>query len=452
MMGREDLLKKFWSTVETQLTRNPWFYKKEPFRIGDRRAVKGYRTGALRIDCGIRNEELLGILTTPILYQLTPWNISNIGQPRAYIDRRHVVIESPWPEALQIKDVPLSSLAVHPGNGRTFAIGPNQTGTVITLHLDSLVHLLVAGTTGSGKSWAQRLMACQVAAGSNMILLLDGKGGEGLGILNGLPGQVGPLALSEDDILSALLWALAEMQRRYEIIGQRGGMTFRDDEPDPPHVCIFFDEFQSFTKDAKTSAITQALYNLAAKGRAARIHLFLGTQRPTVNMFGENGTRDQLSTRLGMSVESFEASRAAGFTNPRLDALQLGGDAYIDHRGLGADVLEHVQMAYIPEAEVGRHTGATPTLREWPRMDTTAIERTEGRGRPARILSDLQLAAAIHAARQVPPFGRPAYQELLKRVGDPLPANPVADEAIKQGRKLASLLEEIENKDTACLP
>jgi hypothetical protein len=52
----------------------------------------------------------------------------------------------------------------------------------------------------------------------------------------------------------------------------------------------------------------------------------------------------------------------------------------------------------------------------------------------------------------VPPFGRPAYQELLKRVGDPLPANPVADEAIRQGRKLASLLEEIENKDTACLP
>src|SRR5690606_30949610 len=178
------------------------------------------------------------------------------------------------------------------------------------------------------------------------------------------------------------------------------------------------------------------------------IHLFLGTQRPTVNMFGVNGTRDQVSTRLGMSVESFEASGAAGFTNPRLDALQRGGDTYLDHRDRGADVLEHGQMAGIPEAEVRHHTGATPTLKEWPRMDTTVIERTEGRGRPARICSDLQIAAAIHAAQQVPQLGRPAFQSLLEKVGDPLPANPVADKVMKRGRKLAGLLEEIENKDS----
>ena len=350
-------------------------------------AISGPRVGALEVLAGIDTGRLLRILTSDgmaFLRQLVPWEFTHA--PSCYLSGRRVRVEVAWPQGLQEDDVTLGSLGQCPEHSGLIIAGINERGSTIRLRLgDQNPHLLIGGATGSGKSWAMRSIAAQLGRDGNLIILLDGKWGEGLGPINGLPGQVGPIATEAEDIRSALGWAYGEMRRRYTT-----------KEVDPPALIILFDEFQEFTR-AGDQAIIELLRRLGAQGRAANVHIVAGTQHPTVDVFGDHTTRRHFTARIAMKVGDYSASEAVvGGSNPRADQNLLGsGDAYV----ITPNATQRVQMAYVPNANLRQYVGTEPALDRWPTFGIEDLGNAGPQaGRPQEPFGEDQIAESVIAA------------------------------------------------------
>jgi hypothetical protein len=391
------------------------FHGGNKYRIRAGRITLGLRVCSIRVDCGFDNDRLLKSINSNNVGQLVPWTCAI--EPVAYPygkDSKFAVIDAVWPPGLERADVQLGELEASLSGDR-MVVGPNQAGEVITLPSHHIEHLLVAGQTGSGKSWTLRSLGYQLSMEGrglpNQLVLLDGKGGEGLGILNGVRGQVGPLALDTESTVNALTWCVIEMSRRYDAIRQGGGFKLNGEFP---HVFVLFDEFQRYTKDGANTVVVELMNLLATQGRAAHIHLIAGTQKPLVGVFGDSTTPDQFSAAIGGRVKSWHASRAImGDTTPRCDMLLPGGDAYV--KAVVPDlVIDRVQMAYVPEQELAAAAGGKLQMEHWPACDLEDVAGvSQGRGRPKKPTTDEELAVGLLAA--VGDYGRDWFRERLDK-------------------------------------
>lgn len=415
-------------------------------RNGFDRPLRGTTTGryvVLRLDMGGDNERLLKELSESVLYQVIPWNTGNF-KPQVYLDRRWVAIEAPLPENAQNPSITLDQLTETQHGGKIILLGPNEHGTTVSLPLRDIVHCLIGGETGAGKTYTMRSIAYQLANGKNRIVLIDGKRGQGLGILNGIPGQVGPLAIERNEIVNALGWVVGEMAARYRQILDRDGLDWGPAEG-PPHLCVFFDEFQVYRKD---TVIMGLLQSLAAQGRSARIHLFAGTQKPTVGMFGRDeggATRAQFGTRFAHRVKSYQASEAiVGEPTPRADCLQPKGDAYIIGNSGGSPVCERVQIAYVPEETLSEFCKGTPDLMEWPVYDND--DGGSQVGRPAIQFTNEQIAAAVLAARNG--WGRGRLSKLLEQIDSRIAGTDPLRRLLELGQDINDVIRELANSES----
>lgn len=317
--------------------------------------VRGPRAGALEIDAGIDAGRLVRVLTAndcALHRQFIPWDFCGI--PTVYMAGRYVRLEAGWPDALAEHNIPLSSLPRHPvGDGRWVA-GKNETGATVTLGLDDAKpHWLFGGFTGSGKTWAIRAAVAQLARNQNKIILIDGKFGDGLACLQGVPGLVGPLALDLDDARAALSWAVSEMRARYEAGGHTGRLV------------VVIDEVQEFTQD---DAFAELLRRLTAQGRAAGVHVIVGTQNPLQAVFNDPSIKRNLTGRFALRVDSFEASKAVtGSATPRADTLLGAGDAY----AITPAAAHRLQAAYVPQGDLEALRNCGPMFQTWPDYDPT---------------------------------------------------------------------------------
>ena len=389
----------------------------------------------LRANCGHDNQRLVDALIPATLYQLIPWDTGAL-KPQVYLDRQRVAVEAPLPKDEQQAAVKLSELTESQHGGRVVVLGPNEYGTTISLPLVDMIHVLIGGETGSGKTYTMRSFACQLANGRNRIVLIDGKHGDGLGILNGVPGQVGPLAVEPDTIRNALGWVHSEMLARYAVVmNDRNGHAWASNEG-PEHILVFFDEVQVYRDD---KAVMGLLHDLAAMGRSARVHLVAGTQKPTVRMFGPDvggATRDQFGTRIAHAVATYQASNAIiGAPEPRADYLQPQGDAYVLANIGNYPLRERVQIAYVPEDEIT--FDGTPELDRWPEYE---FEDT-GAGRPRIRFSDEQIAASIIAAQQG--LGRGKLQDILTELEQGISGAEPAMRLLEMGRNIKNAMDDL---------
>ena len=412
---------------------------------------QGVTTGrycALRLDVGLDNARLLKLLDQATVYQIIPWETDK-QKPQVYLDRRYVAIEAPLPQQAQKYDVRLSSLSGNKHNGRVCVLGPNEAGVTVSLSIEDIIHILIGGETGAGKTYTMRQLAYQLANGTNQIVLADGKRGDGLGILNGLPAQVGPIATDRQSTLNALGWIYNEMGTRYDAVANRGGLAWRDDEPGAPrHIIVLVDEFQVYRGDVEIMAVMHALVSM---GRSARVHVIAGTQKPTVKMFGKDiggATRDQFGTRIAHWVQSYQASSAiVGDKEPRADYLLPKGDAYILGNAGSYPLCERVQIAYVPEAELYQHTqGGAPEMDAWPAFDTSVLCGETSPGRPAIEFDNEQIACGIYAAQNE--WGRGRLRSLLDDRGNHIAGSEPVDRLLSMGREISDELDGIE---AACL-
>ncbi len=443
--ARNDAAHQLYNYAVECLSRPSKFNAGVPFRVQRAEFVFGPRVLITLLDVGFDSERLQKRLTRSTLPHLIPssWPTEK-RPPVAYPYGRFVAIESIWPNGLEDSDVQLKHVA-HAGlSGDRIAIGQNQVGTLICLPSTKIEHVLIAGQTGSGKTYTIRSLGAQLSrprrddALPNRLVLVDGKRGDGFGIVNGLPGQVGPLATNTTDAINALGWVVDEMHDRYDWKESNGAGSLPDTFP---HVYVLVDEFQVWTYESNNPVITALMNRIATQGRGAGIHLVAATQKPVVGVFGRKGvgstTADQFSATIGQRVKSPETSRVVvGGSYPRCDLLLDKGDSYVLAK-TPSSIMERVQVAYISEADLQRMAGGQPDFPEYPEFDPSVLGEKVGRGRRAKLTSDKEWSIGIEAV--VGDRSRDWYQ---KQFGSPAPGSSRARAILGRCRRIVEIMRE----------
>lgn len=221
-------------------------------------------------------------------------------------------------------------------------LGLDEQGTPLLVNLPSpdVAHVLISGTTGSGKTALARSMVLSLALYNPQrqlqLLLIDPKA-RGFAPLAGLPHLVCPPLTAVSDALSRLTWLLREMERRdAEGINQ-------------PRLVVVMDELADLLMMGGKD-MEYAITRLSQRGREAGVHLVACTQKPTVAVIGSL-TKANFPARIVGSVTSPEEARtAAGISGTGAERLQGRGDFLLVHKGQ----VTRFAAAYVSPEEAGR--------------------------------------------------------------------------------------------------
>jgi S-DNA-T family DNA segregation ATPase FtsK/SpoIIIE len=291
-------------------------------------------------------------------------------------------IPNPHRQTVRLSEI-LGSEAYHTLHSPlALALGKDIAGHPVVADLARMPHLLVAGTTGSGKSVALNAMILSLLYKSELhavrLILIDPKMLE-LSVYEGIPHLLAPVVTDMKEAANALRWCVAEMERRYKLmsaVGVRnlGGFNkkVKDAEtagqplldplfrPNPempnlaaepleplPYIVIIIDEFADMMMIVGKK-VEELIARLAQKARAAGVHLVLATQRPSVDVI-TGLIKANIPTRIAFQVSSKIDSRTI------LD--QSGAEALLGHGDMlylppGTATPERVHGAFVDDHEV----------------------------------------------------------------------------------------------------
>jgi S-DNA-T family DNA segregation ATPase FtsK/SpoIIIE len=240
-------------------------------------------------------------------------------------------------------------------------LGKDISGRAVFFDLSEMPHLLVAGTTGSGKSVMLNGLLTSLLLTTDprqvKMVLIDPKRVE-LSQFGRVPHLITPVVTDVKKAANALAWAVAEMERRYEVlekIGVRSVEGYNDKaETQMPYVVVVIDELADLMMQAGAK-VEDAIIRLAQKARAVGIHLVVATQRPSVDVI-TGMIKANVPSRIAFAVSSQVDSRVI-LDTPGAEALLGMGDML--YKPVSAARPSRVQGAFISEAEVGRVVSAT---------------------------------------------------------------------------------------------
>lgn len=243
----------------------------------------------------------------------------------------------------------------------TVALGKDISGNGIYCDLDKMPHLLIAGTTGSGKSVCIHSMLTSLlfrASPSEIkLLLVDPKTVE-FTRYNGIPHLIVPVVTDPRKAAGALSWAVKEMDRRYKVLSETGARDYaaynRMCEMQPvlhkmPQIVIVIDEMADIMAVAQ-SDFEISIQRIAAKARAAGMHLVVATQRPSVNVI-TGVIKANIPSRIALSVSSQVDSRTILDAAGAEKLLGYGDMLYLP---IGSSKPTRVQGCFISDEEVDR--------------------------------------------------------------------------------------------------
>jgi S-DNA-T family DNA segregation ATPase FtsK/SpoIIIE len=237
-------------------------------------------------------------------------------------------------------------------------LGKDISGAAVWTDLARMPHLLIAGTTGSGKSGCINALLTSILLRSTpdevRMILIDPKRIE-LNHYESIPHLLTPVVSSPKEASAVLANCLAEMERRYERLSQvrarniaEANRSFRQrGEPTLPYLLVVIDELADMMMVAP-QAVEDAVIRLAQKSRAVGIHLVLATQRPSVDVI-TGMIKANVPSRIAFAVSSQTDSRVILDTNGA-EALLGQGDMLF--KPLGTSRLQRVQGAYVSEEEI----------------------------------------------------------------------------------------------------
>lgn len=241
----------------------------------------------------------------------------------------------------------------------TTGLGEDVAGEPIIMDVSKMPHLLIAGATGMGKSVCINclLMSLLYKATPDEVklILIDPKKVE-FSIYNGLPHLLVPVVSDPKKAAGSLNWAVCEMERRFgliESVGVRDIASYNEavkDSPDHefmPQIVIVIDELADLMATA-ASDVETSIARLAAKARAAGMHLVIGTQRPSVDVI-TGVIKANIPSRIAFTVASQVDSRTI---IDRSGAENLIGRGDMLYDPVGAAKPIRVQGAFVSEKEV----------------------------------------------------------------------------------------------------
>lgn len=286
-------------------------------------------------------------------------------------------------EVVRLKEILAHKSYQNSTSPLTLGLGKDISGKPIVADLARMPHLLVAGTTGSGKSVGLNAMLLSILYKATpkevRLLLIDPKMLE-LAVYDNIPHLLTPVITDVKDSANALRWCVAEMEVRYQLmahLGVRNIAGFNDkvkkaikakspildplwhpkqsDKPEPleplPYIVVLIDEFADMMM-VVGKKVEELIARLAQKARAAGIHLILATQRPSVDVI-TGLIKANIPTRIGFQVSSRIDSRTI------LD--QSGAEQLLGHGDMlflppGTGICQRIHGAFVSDDEVNNIT------------------------------------------------------------------------------------------------
>ncbi len=286
-----------------------------------------------------------------------------------------------------------SDIAGHTNNPLAVGLGKDVSGRSRMLHIDELPHVLIAGATGAGKSSCINSIVMSLLMRATpeevRMILVDPKRVE-LGQYNGVPHLLTRVITNPKKAADALQWAVAEMDRRYDLLadaGVRDITSYReqyeagglDEELFDrfPYIVIVVDELNDLMMVAGR-AVEDSIVRIAQMARAVGIHLVLATQRPSVNVI-TGVIKANVPSRLAFAVASQTDSRVILDSSGADKLVGLGDMLVVTARDPKP---ERIQGAFVTEAEIH-------SVVAWVRDQSVAEYREE------EVFEVAQAAAAI---------------------------------------------------------
>ena len=306
---------------------------------------------------------------------------------------QHIRMEAPIPgksaigievpnkttEAVHLRDVlDCSDFKVARG-GIPVGLGKDIAGKPVITDLAKMPHLLVAGTTGSGKSVCVNTLISSILFSRKpeevKLLLIDPKMVE-LSIYNGIPHLMAPVVTDMKKAAAVLRWAVREMEARYKAFaasGKRDIKSYNEAHPKAamPLIVLIIDELADLMMTAPDD-IEESISRLAQMARAAGIHMVLATQRPSVNVITGSikaNVPSRISFAVGSQIDSRTILDMAG-------AEKLLGKGDMLFAPIGANKPIRVQGAFISDDEVEHLVEFVKAQRE-PEYDDTVTQEAE---------------------------------------------------------------------------
>ena len=239
-----------------------------------------------------------------------------------------------------------------------FAIGKDIEGEVVVFDIAKMPHLLIAGATGSGKSVCINTLIISLLYKSSpkevKLIMIDPKVVE-LSVYDGIPHLLVPVVTDPKKAAGALNWAVREMLRRYEALGENNvrdlsgynRILASKGEEELPQIVIIIDELSDLMM-AAPNEVEDAICRLAQMARAAGIHLIIATQRPSVDVI-TGLIKANVPSRLAFSVSSGTDSRTI-LDSVGAEKLLGRGDMLFSPIGIRKPL--RVQGAFISDTEV----------------------------------------------------------------------------------------------------
>ncbi|MCW4149132.1 DNA translocase FtsK 4TM domain-containing protein [Halomonas sp. 18H] len=301
------------------------------------------------------------------------------GRPTVGIE-----IPNPHRAMIRLREVIDSDRYQNEASPLTLALGQDIGGGSVVANLGKMPHLLVAGTTGSGKSVGVNAMLVSMLLKAQpedvRMIMVDPKMLE-LSVYDGIPHLLAPVVTDMKEAANALRWCVAEMERRYKLMAAMGvrniaGFNEKLDEaeqagaqvadplwePQPwemhqdppvleklPYIVVVIDEFADMFMIVGKK-VEELIARLAQKARAAGIHLILATQRPSVDVV-TGLIKANIPTRMAFQVSSRVDSRTILDQGGAENLLGHGDMLYLP---AGAGMPTRVHAAFVDDDEVHR--------------------------------------------------------------------------------------------------
>ena len=255
----------------------------------------------------------------------------------------------------------------------TVSMGLDVSGNPIVAQIGKMPHVLIAGTTGSGKSVLINSFISSLLFRASpeevKLILIDPKRVELTGY-NGIPHLMVPVIVEVEKILSALKWAMNEMDRRYKTFAEKGvrnidGYNELAGFQALPYIVIFVDELADLMAFAPVE-VEDAIARLAQMARATGIHLIVSTQRPSVDVI-TGLIKANIPARIAFNVSSMIDSRVILDTPGAEKLLGRGDMLYIPPEQAKPS---RIQGAFVSEREVKK-------LVDFLKEKSPAVEYTE---------------------------------------------------------------------------
>ena len=255
----------------------------------------------------------------------------------------------------------LSSTEMHKSKSKlSVALGLDVSGTPVVASISKMPHVLIAGTTGSGKSIAINAWITSILFRASpqevKFIMIDPKRVE-LTVYNGIPHLLTPVIVEPEKILSALKWAMGEMDRRYKIFAERGVRNIDSYNELSgfqalPYIVIFIDELADLMAFAPVE-VEDAIARLAQMARATGIHLAVATQRPSVDVI-TGLIKANIPCRIAFNVSSMVDSRVI-LDTPGAEKLLGRGDMLYTPPDQAKPT--RIQGTYVSDKEVQKLVG-----------------------------------------------------------------------------------------------